>query len=234
MDGQSFGERVGTQTFNLNAKISDSVPVPVELERAEKSLTGAKRWAASQEKFFGASETYNELPPGLYRTSMSDRGPMLVKQKTDTDKLIPLPDDDSSKILEEFRMFWSIEKKFKQRGFLHKRGFLLWGPPGSGKTSCVNMMAEKMVKEDNGVVLMADNPGFAGQCLQMLRHIEDRRPVVMILEDLDALVRNYGENEFLALMDGEAQVDRIVFVATTNYPEHLEAHGRSARKSTKQ
>jgi SpoVK/Ycf46/Vps4 family AAA+-type ATPase len=42
------------------------------------------------------------------------------------------------------------------------------------------------------------------------------------MEDIDALVHRYGENEFLALLDGEAQVDRICFVATTNYPERLD------------
>lgn len=52
--------------------------------------------------------------------------------------------------------------------------------------------------------------------------IEPNRPVVAIMEDLDALIQRYGEHEYLALLDGEAQVDRIVFIATTNYPEKLD------------
>jgi SpoVK/Ycf46/Vps4 family AAA+-type ATPase len=38
----------------------------------------------------------------------------------------------------------------------------------------------------------------------------------------DALIERHGENEFLALLDGEAQVDNIVFLSSTNYPERLD------------
>jgi SpoVK/Ycf46/Vps4 family AAA+-type ATPase len=45
---------------------------------------------------------------------------------------------------------------------------------------------------------------------------------VALLEDLDALVHRHGENQFLSLLDGEAQINRIVYIATTNYPERLD------------
>ena len=43
-----------------------------------------------------------------------------------------------------------------------------------------------------------------------------------MLEDLDALVERHGENNFLALLDGETQIDGICYIATTNYPERLD------------
>ena len=46
--------------------------------------------------------------------------------------------------------------------------------------------------------------------------------MICVLEDFDALVERYGENLFLAILDGEAQVDNVIFVATTNYPERLD------------
>jgi hypothetical protein len=61
------------------------------------------------------------------------------------------------------------------------------------------------------------------KCLQMLRAVEPERQVVGILEDVDALIERYGESEYLSLLDGEAQVDNVVYVATTNYPERLDA-----------
>jgi SpoVK/Ycf46/Vps4 family AAA+-type ATPase len=35
-------------------------------------------------------------------------------------------------------------------------------------------------------------------------------------------VQNHGEAALLSLLDGETQVDRICYIATTNYPERLD------------
>jgi ATP-dependent 26S proteasome regulatory subunit len=36
------------------------------------------------------------------------------------------------------------------------------------------------------------------------------------------MISNHGEHEVLALLDGELQIDNVVFIATTNYPERLD------------
>lgn len=185
--------------------------------------TGERRWAASYDTFWGATQTYDELPAGLYRCSSSPNiGPVLIRQRVDTDKLLQLPDDAAESIIAEFQQFWEIADEFRSRGFMHKRGFLLWGPPGSGKTSCLQLLIKKLIDGYSGIVLFVDNPQIAAQCLSMARAIEPKRPMIAVLEDLDALVHNHGEHEFLALLDGEAQVDSIVFLATSNYPERLD------------
>lgn len=187
------------------------------------AMTGQKRWAANHETFWGATQTYDELPAGLYRTGWADGiGPILKRQKVETDNLLELPDNASASIIAEFETFWQIADKFRERGFLHKRGFMLWGPPGSGKTSTVTILIKKLVEQHNGIVVFLDRTHEASACLQMVRSIEPSRPVVAIMEDIDALIERHGENEYLALLDGEAQVDNIVFIATTNYPERLD------------
>ncbi len=42
--------------------------------------------------------------------------------------------------------------------------------------------------------------------------------MVCIFEDIDAIVQEHGEDELLALLDGEARIDYVLNVATTNYP----------------
>jgi chaperone BCS1 len=147
---------------------------------------------------------------------------MLLKQSVTTDNLLELPDDASSKIIAEFDQFWKIGAAFRERGYLHKRGFLLYGPPGSGKTSTVQLLIARLIKDRDGVVLLIESPQTAAQCLSLARKIEPNRPMIAIMEDLDALVQRHGENEYLSLLDGEAQVDSIVFLGTTNYPEFLD------------
>ncbi|MGE5510281.1 MAG: AAA family ATPase [Bacteroidota bacterium] len=184
---------------------------------------GISRWACRGDTFYGVGETRPELPTGLYRCDdVPTIGPCLVKQRVETDKLLELPDDAGASLLAEFAAFWQLGEQYRGRGFLHKRGFLLWGPPGSGKTSTLQIMIKRLIEEMRGIVLLLDNPHLAAVCLQMARKIEPTRPMLAIMEDMDALVRKHGENEYLALLDGEAQVDRIVFLGTTNYPELLD------------
>ncbi len=46
--------------------------------------------------------------------------------------------------------------------------------------------------------------------------------MVVIWEDIDTIIANYGESQVLSILDGESQVENVVFLATTNYPERLD------------
>lgn len=231
---ENFAERVGTAVryprggrppqAGVAALVpAPDAPAPPGTVTASSASEAERRWAANDKIFWGVSATFDEIPAGVYCCEQSERlGPILIRQRIETDNLLELPDDEAGKIIEEFQAFWQLEPEFRQRGFLHKRGFLLWGPPGSGKTSCVQILIKRLADQLNGVTLFLGHPGIAAQGLQMLRHIESRRPLIAVLEDMDALVEEFGENEYLALLDGEAQVDNIVFLATTNYPERLD------------
>lgn len=229
---EGFHDRVGSKLGHiLERQRYETAPTPAGMQ-ASGSVgaiaqavveLGVSRWAERGDCFYGVGETRAALPPGLYRTvEMPHIGPALLKQRVETDSLLELPDDAGSAIISEFETFWKIADKFRARGFLHKRGFLLWGPPGSGKTSTIQLLIKRLITEQQGVVLFLDVPGLAAACLQMARKIEPKRPMIAIMEDMDALVRKFGEQEYLALLDGEAQVDNICFLASTNYPEYLD------------
>jgi SpoVK/Ycf46/Vps4 family AAA+-type ATPase len=43
-----------------------------------------------------------------------------------------------------------------------------------------------------------------------------------MVEDVDAIQQAHGEADMLAMLDGDLQIDNVVFIATTNYPEKLD------------
>jgi SpoVK/Ycf46/Vps4 family AAA+-type ATPase len=45
---------------------------------------------------------------------------------------------------------------------------------------------------------------------------------VCVFEDIDATIKQYGDGELLQLLDGNAQVNKVVNLASTNYPERLD------------
>ena len=183
-----------------------------------------KSWAENNDSFWVTAKSHDTLPAGLYRCGYSDNiGPFLKVQSIDTDKLMVLPDTASQQIVDEVTEFQSIRHEFHSRGFLHKRGILLWGPPGSGKTSTIQLLLRMIIQNNAGIAIYAEQPNLTAKCLKLVRSIEPDRPIIVLMEDLDALVVEYGESEFLSLLDGESQVDNVIYVATTNYPERLDA-----------
>lgn len=216
---ENFVNRVGTA--EPSPRLAGHKPLEQPTYASEPAGTGSC-WARYGDVHAAAPTTVAALAPGVYSCLCTDRyGPSLGRRPITTDGLVALPDPTSARLLAEFATFWTRGDRFRSHGFLHKRGFLLWGPPGSGKTSSVAQMLHQVI-DAGGVVVLIDDPVLATMCLSLLRKIEPERPVVCVLEDIDAIVQRHGEATLLALLDGEAQIDRVVFLATTNYPEMLD------------
>lgn len=214
-----FFERVGTDVRSAGRMPSEEYPsLPYKL-----NAQGCRAWAESDGMFWGTASSHQALPSAVYRMAVHDSlGPVFLKQKNDTDALCILPDSESAKVIEELKRFKGLREQFRAHGFLYKRGILMWGPPGSGKTCTLQLILNTLMAENESVGVLIDRPNIASQCLQSLRRIEPDRQLVAILEDLDALCDRYGESEYLALLDGEAQVDNVIWIGTTNYPERLD------------
>jgi hypothetical protein len=187
-----------------------------------KAVAAASCWAKNGNSYFPVSSVTDTMPPGAYRCMLSNNGPYFEKMAINIDNLLHLPDSTTEKLLAEFATFWTLKPKFDARGFTFKRGMLMWGPPGSGKTSAVWQMTEHLIKEKHGIVVFAENPQITTWCLNLLRRIEPERPVIVVYEDIDAIIRRHGDHELLALLDGEFQINRVVHLATTNYPHLLD------------
>lgn len=206
------------EQYVVNFASSAAQPTPPDDSRD----TPPRRYAHIDGLYWGSPETVSAVAPGFY-TPADYRGmPALRKSSITVDNLLRLPDPVCDMLLNEFCTFWDRMQGFSARGLTAKRGILLYGPPGSGKTSAVQLMCHHMIENMRGIVLFVTHPGMTAQSLQLFRALEPVRPAILVYEDLDAMVQRYSEMEILALLDGELQVGNVVNVATTNYPEDLD------------
>lgn len=175
------------------------------------------------QSFYAVGETIHELPPAFYQCAVDNYGkPYMRQMDISIDDLIDLQDATAKMLAREFVDFWERAELFRAAGFSQKRGILLYGPPGSGKTSAIMSMAHHMIERLKGVVIVADRPEVMVECLAHFRMNEPERPAIILYEDMDTLVQRFGEAGYLSLLDGEHQVNHVVNVATTNYPECLD------------
>lgn len=182
-------------------------------------------WSFNKEKKLWnvTCEVTNKLPARLYTgiyNNMADQW-FFEEKKIKTDKLINIPGSKADIILKEIELFWAKEDNFRKYGFLQRRGYLLYGPPGSGKTAIVEQVLAKVIELD-GIGFICRNPVSLSRTLQYYRSIDQNRKIVCLFEDLDSIIDNCGDDELLSYLDGENQIDKVINIATTNYPNKLD------------
>lgn len=195
-----------------------------ELDERRPLTSEYTQWSKNGEGFTQVGQTFAKLDPGVYKLQQINHIWSFVPKKLTTDKLIRLPDTQSERVMRDIEKFWSEEVKaaFKLFGFVHKRGILLHGPPGSGKTATLEQVLDFIVKLGGLGVLCDTNPNVIAALFARTRQVEPNRPIVAVMEDIDAIIDIFGESELLSLLDGEQSINNVLFLATTNYPEKLD------------
>jgi hypothetical protein len=172
--------------------------------------------------FRSCGRTLAELPAGAYTCFADNCGtPLYQRRDLQVDDLIDFPDSLSSRVLHEIDRFWTLGDRFGQLGFLHRRGYLFYGKQGGGKSSLVHQIIARIVDAGH-VAFFCQHPYWFVRCLEQFRQTEPERPAVCVFEDIDAIIRHYGDSELLQWLDGNHQVSKAVNLATTNYPEKLD------------
>jgi SpoVK/Ycf46/Vps4 family AAA+-type ATPase len=150
----------------------------------------------------------------------------LKKQPFKTDELYHLPSPEIMDILKDIESFWDRVDKYKQYNFIHKRGILMYGDPGCGKSGIIQLITQDLIKRNGIVINVKDEEDVEKftSFIPTFRKIEPNRPLVVILEDIDSIA---GENRYqtarlLNILDGVKQIEGVVYIATTNYPEKLQ------------
>jgi Cdc6-like AAA superfamily ATPase len=205
---------------------------PDATDDAKEYSAGFEQWLVDGDKFIPITRTIPELPAGDYGIKYDrtyDKYVLVLRQPL-SEELIHLPMKEFDEVLEDIKTFWSSRDAYDEYGYIYKRGILLYGPPGCGKSSLVMLMNKELINKYDGIVInvsTSDDIVVFDDIMKGVREIEPDRPVITVIEDIDNFVNSErGPNELVSkllnILDGKMQYDNMVIIATTNYPELLE------------
>lgn len=203
------------------AKSSPPTTAPVPSE--EKKGDNHTQWAlGGNNRYMPIGSTMQALPAGVYGTFATPSMWGVEKLTIATDNIYILPDMATQSILDEAKKFWASEEKYRKHKLLFKRGIIVWGAPGGGKTVVIKLLIQELIN-NGGVVLIVGNVELAAICLKAIRRIEPNRNLIAVFEDIDEIIQYNGEAQVLSMLDGEHSINNILNVASTNYPDRLGA-----------
>lgn len=183
-------------------------------------FTHTSQWTSSDGvTFYPAATSVKELPPGVYSIGISFGQLFLTRKEIKTENLLRFQDANSDRVIEEIHSFWQKKELFRQYNLPYKRGILLFGPPGSGKSCTIRFLVNDLIKL-GGIILDVDNITLFEAGLTVIRKIDKEKPIIAVIEDIDSY-HDSDEKTLTGLLDGLTNLENIVFLATTNYPEEL-------------
>lgn len=179
----------------------------------EKEVTA---WAKHGGAYYKVDNAREQLAPGFYIATLTLAGPAFIPFSVSNDEILELPDNKTSRIVEKGNEFWTLEETFAKLNFLHKRGILLDGQVGTGKSVIAFKLGRNLIQEHAGVVIYPTDPYSLAYCAADFREVQPSTKLMCVIEDIDEVCYGYGEKMITSFLDGEFQVNNILTIATTN------------------
>ncbi|XP_050456737.1 mitochondrial chaperone BCS1 [Cataglyphis hispanica] len=141
----------------------------------------------------------------------------------------------SERIINDCREFIDKPSWYSERGIPYRRGYLLYGPPGCGKSSYITALAGEL---ERGIcVLNLSERGLTDDRLNHLLAVAPQQTIIL-LEDIDAAFSSREESKevkaaydglnrvtfsgLLNCLDGVASTEARILFMTTNYLDRLD------------
>jgi len=163
----------------------------------------------------------NLMPYGIYQMVNLSMGPTGFKTITiNSDEFIEFENSEVSNFQKTLRKFFNSAELFKKLRTRHKGATLLYGPPGSGKSTQI-VSAVKDLSHDTYCIFL-DKSMSLSSLLDFKEYFKDHK-VIIVLEEITERAGG-GTEDLLNFLDGYGSWENCYVIATTNYPEALPAN----------
>ena len=225
--------RWGSSIFEVEIKIYESkeeARVKLVDKEAYDAFHDFLRHARHYSKHKVGADTDNVVVKTFQGTNWST---VVSYPKRPVDSLVT-GDGTASDLILDLKRFLKSEEEYVKCGRPCKYNVLLFGPPGSGKSSLVTIVASEL---DLDVCFLSIRPGMAEK--DICKAISSLNPnSILVLEDIEVLCASATQGQSAAsslsiltnVLDGTLHKHKLITILTTAQPEMLDSvlvrHGR--------
>ncbi len=141
--------------------------------------------------------------------------------KVTWDDVVLAPDDFRS-LRAAVEGFFAQREVFHDFGFAWRRGILMVGPPGTGKTMVCKAIASSLPTLPFLYVRDLHIRNHEEAIQAIFERARKLSPCILAFEDIDGLVNDQNRTVFLNEMDGFASNDGLLVIASSNHPGKID------------
>ncbi|KIK82312.1 hypothetical protein PAXRUDRAFT_832276 [Paxillus rubicundulus Ve08.2h10] len=138
---------------------------------------------------------------------------------------VVMKEESKSALQKDIYGFFKSEMVYKKLSLPWKRGLIMYGPPGNGKTISIKVVMKTCAERGFTplyVKSFQSHQGEEGAVQSVFQKARQVAPCVLILEDLDSLINNRNRSFFLNQLDGLEGNDGLLVIASTNHFDRLD------------
>jgi hypothetical protein len=142
--------------------------------------------------------------------------------KTSWDEVV-LPSEQIQAVRAASESFFARRDVYHNLGVAWRRGVLLAGPPGTGKTMICKVVADSL--PETPFLYVRDFSGRKPdeeQIYDVFEYARKRTPAILVFEDIDGFVHDANRAVFLNELDGFRDNDGLLVLGSTNHPERVD------------